>query len=105
MSLESIKKRLQGATPEPWGTPEDGSLICGPDYDLAEVYPTPVISEHTNLRLDHEEKKRNAEFIAHARADVELLVAAVEALKKARSVELKDIWAADAALKALEDAP
>lgn len=97
--LAAIRERAEAATEGPWvdgmgthGNPADGPEFC-------EVRTTPT-DDHTRgitiAELDLvQAAAQDAEFIAHARADVPRLVDALEAV-----LETADEWAASPAVGA-----
>lgn len=107
LDLQAIEKRLAAATPGPWkhesfpsGTEyvhmrnascKDGPRISGPDHsdqdghvgahmNLYNVAAFAALTGETEEKLV-QEKRANAEFIAHAREDVELLLQEVRRLR------------------------
>lgn len=74
--LNEIKARLEKATPGPWTTDiaEDGCAIDAKGDDIAVTNDRD--SFYTGLTID--QCKANADFIAHARADLEWAVAELE---------------------------
>lgn len=79
--LEAIKARAAAATPGPWEFDGKGDIV--PDGDKSDF----VAMIHYSAE--------DAEFIAHARADVPALVAEVERLRaeNAKLDEMLDLWA------------
>ena len=77
--LDAIEARASGATPGPWLT--DGLAQCGPSDTLA-IYP----KEDSGAIAYVQPLWADAEFIAHAREDVPVLLARVRAAMLARPV-------------------
>ena len=91
INLKAIKKRLAKATPGPWGVAEcrqdDNGVTwvhwIAPMFDDGEGGLKPGSPEdYIAETLDNYKNDSNAQFIAHARIDIEDLVAEVERLRK-----------------------
>lgn len=84
-ALQDIRDRLVGTTPAPWKVlmiDEEGlTCIKHPHWDICtdEDSPSNVCCAITNGEMDGPEP--DIEFIAHARADVEALLAEVDRLR------------------------
>ena len=80
MSLDSIRARVEAATPEPWKSygARRGTMLSlhGPDCLIYRMSRDPVVLPETWHRQLHD-----ASFIAHARTDVPLLLKVAEALR------------------------
>jgi hypothetical protein len=107
LDLGAIEKRLSEATAGPWkhesypsgseyvhmrfASCKDGLRVFGPDKSDQDghvgahmnLYNVPAFAALTGETADQLEKEKwaNAEFIAHAREDVELLVGEVRRLR------------------------
>ena len=93
MSLSSIRARVKAATEGPWRR-DDGSprlVMAKKVRQIASVGMWGCVFSKVD--------ERNAEFIAHARADIPLLLKVAEAAKKLDGFEPEDIdcevWEAD----------
>lgn len=108
LDLDAIEKRLAEATPGPWkhesfpsgseyvhmrnASGKEGPRIMGPDHSDQDghvgahmfLYNVAAFAALTgeHEKMLEQEKWGNAEFIAHAREDVELLVLEVRRLRK-----------------------
>jgi hypothetical protein len=88
MDLEGIKKREQEATPGPWEF-ENGSELFnrGKPYNLQRREFVYEVEVHPQVLMKAlvlwEPSRANADFIAHARTDIPVLVAEVERLRAA----------------------
>ncbi len=69
--LEAIRERIAGATPGPWRD--------GPSVGQAV---SRVIYDRRGYLFGQIDDGQNAKFIAHARSDIEALLAEVERLRK-----------------------
>ncbi len=89
MNLEPIKARLAAATPGPWHPVE----IPAAKYVgvTAEHWDGDGYHVCSTEDCDPEDAVPNATFIAHAKADVEALVAEVERLRAAIALH-RDRW-------------
>lgn len=88
IDLEAIKARARAATVGPWLThemPRNGTVFVGPGKpgSLSQiVYATAENMDDLTPEAAHRERS-NAEFIAHARDDLPVLIAEVERLRAA----------------------
>lgn len=85
--LAAIRARLDAATPGPWFTPDERRLqgavstrIGDRECQVASIDGDAAMFDHR--AEPHEVQRANASFIAHARQDVEQLVARVEFLER-----------------------
>lgn len=81
--LAAIKARCEAATPGPWIAKR-----FDPYRSRAAIYQTPAAQKVNPLRwqvaaICREARAQDAEFIAHARADIPALLAEVERLRAA----------------------
>lgn len=89
MSIESIRARLEAATPGPWRAMHDHEIPDAP-HSLGEVWGS--LSESDYL-LAHDgdpapSGRADADFIVHAITDVELLLAVAEAARRLYAASL-----------------
>lgn len=70
IDLDAIKARCKAATPPPWT-----NLLYDSDDDLWEVAPVAYGQDYGVFG------KADADFVAHARKDVPMLVAEIERLR------------------------
>ncbi len=86
LDLEAIKARAAAATPGPWERPEYGifSFTARTEYGAA----MPVVGDCIYADAD-------ADFIAHAREDMDTLVAEVERLRERIESLERLVWADD----------
>ena len=78
MTIESIRARVEAATPGPWVN------TVGQVYPVAQVYPP---GAEFNAVWPVPQTEPDADFIAHARQDVPLLLAVAEAAAAVRDAE------------------
>lgn len=78
IDLDAIEARADGATPGPWGTVDDGSLMA--PYVSVACDDGPILT-CPECHTDGGGRRLDAQFIAAARADVPALVALVRRLR------------------------
>ena len=94
LNLDEIEKRYEKATPGEWGWSQQACYHTSPGIAIysgtlsgKKSIRIASIRQQANTVLPKEQREANADFIAHARADIPALVAEVKRLRSGLDTE------------------
>ena len=98
LNLDEIEKRYEKATPGEWGWSQQACYHTSPGIAIysgtlsgKKSIRIASIRQQANTVLPKEQREANADFIAHARADIPALVAEVKRLREERGMPMANV--------------